>query len=64
MKAVFEVWANIKVSHLNRILRPFNVRLVLKRSKEWGDRVTITAQPIDTAALAPPRVGHGEEGVE
>ena len=46
-KAVFGLWSDIKVSQLNRILRPFNVRLVLKTSKEWGDSVHITAQPIE-----------------
>ena len=45
-KAVFGLWSGIKVSQLNRLLRPFNVRLVLKTSKEWGEQVHVTAQPI------------------
>jgi hypothetical protein len=46
-KSVFGLWAEIKVSQLNRLLRPFNVRLVVKGSKEWGDQVAITAHRID-----------------
>lgn len=45
-KSVFDLWANIKISHLNRLLRPMNVRLVEKKSKAWGDKVVITAEKI------------------
>ena len=56
MKSLFSLWVDVKVSHLNRLLRPFNVRLIEKRSKEWGDKVVITAQAIPdaTADLIPP----------
>lgn len=50
MKAVFGLWSNIKVSDLNRLLRPYNVRLVCKSSKEWGDQVAVTAQKIEEPA--------------
>lgn len=47
-KVVFGLWSNIGVADLNRLLKTYGVRLVAKRSKEWGDQVTITAQMIDT----------------
>lgn len=47
MKAVFAVWNDIKVSQLNRLLRPYNVRLVVKSSRDWGDRVTVTAHGVE-----------------
>lgn len=56
-KALFGLWSEIRVSQLNRLLRPYNVRLVLKTSKNWGDQVAITVEaiPVDPApATAPP----------
>lgn len=50
MKAIFGVGADIKVSQLNRLLRPWNVRLVAKGSRQWGDALTITAQAIEVPA--------------
>jgi hypothetical protein len=61
IKAVFAVWNDVRVSDLNRLLRPYNVRLVIKSSKDWGDQVHISAQPVEAkakavrvAAVAPP----------
>ena len=55
-KAVFGLCSGIKVSQLNRLLRPFNVRLVVKSSKEWGSQVAVTAQALEplSAPPAPP----------
>lgn len=46
MKALFGLWSGFKVSQINRLLRPFNVRLVLKKSKDWGAPVSLTAHHI------------------
>ena len=46
MKALFGVWAEMKVADINRILKPHKVRLVVKKSKEWGKQVNVTAHPI------------------
>lgn len=54
-KAVFGIWADLKVSQLNRLLRPFNVRLVVKGSKAWGDQVNVVAQAILEQPAAPAR---------
>lgn len=53
MKAVYGLWADIKVSQLNRILRPFNVRLIVKKSREWDGQVAITAHAIPAPELEP-----------
>ena len=52
-KSVFDLWANIRISHLNRLLRPFNIRLVEKKSKAWGDKVVITAEAIPAVDVKP-----------
>lgn len=52
-KSLFDLWANIRVSHLNRLLRPFDVRLVEKKSKAWGEKVVITAEKIPAPVAAP-----------
>ena len=52
MKAVFGLWSEIKVHQINRVLRPFNVRLIIKRSRDWGDAISITAHPIMDAVRA------------
>ena len=46
MKALFGLWAEFGVKDLNRVLKPHGVRLVLKKSKEWGKQVNVTAHPI------------------
>jgi hypothetical protein len=52
-KSLFGLWADMRVADINRLLRPHNVRLVAKSSKEWGDRVVITAQAIEAEPVAP-----------
>ena len=61
MKSIFALWSDVKISQLNRLLRPFNCRLVSKGSKNWGDKVVITAEMIPNAAadLIPPGPGSG-----
>ena len=46
MKALFGLWSSFKVAQINRLLRPHNVRLVLKKSKDWGQQVSLTAHLI------------------
>lgn len=43
MKALFGLWGEMKVSDINRILKPHGVKLVAKGSKAWGKQVTVTA---------------------
>ncbi len=43
MKALFGLWGELKVSDINRILKPHGVKLVAKGSKAWGKQVTVTA---------------------
>jgi hypothetical protein len=50
IKAVFAVWNDVRVSDLNRLLRPYNVRLVIKSSKDWRGQVHISAQPVEANA--------------
>jgi hypothetical protein len=52
-KSLFDVWGKIRVVHLNRLLRPLNVRLVEKKSKAWGDKVVITAEAIPDVEVKP-----------
>jgi len=52
-KAVFDLWCNIRIGELNRLLKPYGVRLVLKSSREWGDQVNVTAHPIDGTVPSP-----------
>jgi hypothetical protein len=47
MKAIFGLWGDIRVSQINRLLRPHGVRLVAKYSRDWGDQVNITAHKIE-----------------
>jgi len=46
MKALYGLWADVKVADLNRILKPHGVRLVMKKSKEWGKNVNVTAHAL------------------
>lgn len=56
-KSLFGLWSDMKVSDINRLLRPHGVRLVAKGSKEYGDAVVITAQAIaDPAPAAVPEI--------
>ena len=63
MKALFGLWAEFGVKDLNRVLKPHGVRLVLKKSKEWGKNVSVTAHPVSTrkpravVAAVPPASG-------
>jgi hypothetical protein len=45
MKALFGLWSDFKVADINRVLKPHGVRLVLKKSKDWGKNVSVTAHP-------------------
>lgn len=53
MKAVFGLWADIQIGAINKLLKPYGVRLVKKTSKDWGAAVSISAHPL-AAASAPP----------
>jgi len=46
VKALFGQWAEMKASDLNRILKPHGVKLVVKKSKEWGTQVNVTAHKV------------------
>lgn len=46
-KALFGLWSEMKVPDINRILKPHGVRLVMKRSKDWGKNVSVTAHPVE-----------------
>lgn len=48
-KSVFGLWSEIRAADLNRLLKPYGVRLVVKSSRNWGDQVHVTAQPIGPA---------------
>jgi hypothetical protein len=37
------MWSDWKVADINRLLKPHGVRLVLKKSKDWGKNVSVTA---------------------
>lgn len=54
-KALFGVWGEIKASEINRLLKAHGVRLVVKGSKLWGNKVNVTAQrlpqPTDVVVL-------------
>lgn len=45
-RAVFGLWSDVRISDLNRLLKPYGVRLVLKSSRDWGDQVSVTAHPV------------------
>jgi len=46
VKAWYGELKDVKIADLNRILKAHGVRLVVKRAKEWGKNVTITAHPV------------------
>lgn len=46
MKAWYGEWKDVKVVDLNRILKAHGVRLVVKKSKEWGKNCTVTAHGV------------------
>ena len=46
MKALFCVWSEVRLSDLNRILKPHSVKLVAKGSKAWGKQVNVTAHAV------------------
>ena len=50
MKAWYGLLQDMKVVDLNRLLKPHGVRLVVKKSKEFGKNVCITTQTIGTTA--------------
>mgnify|MGYP003395237931 CR=1 FL=1 len=56
MKALFGLWSSFKVAQINRLLRPHNVRLVLKKSKDWGDQVSLTAHLIKEPLVVGPNL--------
>ncbi len=57
MKAVFGLWADIQVGSLNKLLKPYGVRLVKKTSKDWGAAVSVSAHPLGPVpAVAPSRI--------
>ena len=43
MKAWFGLLQDMKVVDLNRLLKSHGVRLVVKKSKDWGKNVSVTA---------------------
>ena len=43
MKAWFGLLQDMKVVDINRVLKPHGVRLVVKKSKDWGKNVSVTA---------------------
>ena len=46
MKAWYGEWKDVKVVDLNRLLKAHGVRIVVKKSKEWGKNSTVTAHPV------------------
>ena len=46
MKAWFGLLQDMKVVDLNRLLKSHGVRLVVKKSKDWGKNVSVTAHAI------------------
>ena len=66
-KALHAPWPDIKPAEINRILKPHGVRLVVKKSKEWGKNVTVTVQAIvvrkrSQQPAVPPVAGTGAAG--
>lgn len=45
-RCLFARWADLKGPDLNRILKPYGVRLVVKSSRQWGEQVAVTAHPL------------------
>ncbi len=68
MKALFGVISDFGVADFNRLLKPHGVRLVLKKSKDWGKNVSVTAHPVSVrkpravVAAVPPVPGTGTAG--
>lgn len=64
MKAWYGEWKDVKVVDLNRILKAHGVRIVVKKSKEWGKNCTVTAHPVVASKRATPVVpiGQGQLG--
>lgn len=57
MKAWYGEWKDVKVVDLNRLLKAHGVRIVVKKSKEWGKNCTVTAHPVvarKRTVVAPP----------
>jgi hypothetical protein len=50
VKALFGVISEFGVADFNRLLKPHGVRLVVKKSKDWGKNVSVTAHPVGAAA--------------
>lgn len=46
MKALFGLYSDFGVADINRLLKPHGVRLVLKKSKDWGKNVSVTAHAV------------------
>ena len=52
-------WGKLKAAEINRLLKPFGVRLLVKHSKNWGAEVAVTAEriPAKVLPLAPAPIG-------
>ena len=50
MKAWFGLLQDVKVVDLNRLLKAHGVRLVVKKSKDWGKNVSVTAHTVGAPA--------------
>lgn len=50
MKAWFGLLQDVKVVDLNRLLKAHGVRLVVKKSKDWGKNVSVTAHAVGVQA--------------
>ena len=61
MKAWFGLQQDVKVVDLNRLLKPHGVRLVVKKSKDWGKNVSITAHALGAAAKRSRKPAAGTE---
>ena len=56
-KSLYGPWSAVRASDLNRLLRPFQVRLIVKKSREWGECVSVTAHAIEPPASQPTEAG-------
>lgn len=56
-RSVFGLWSDISAGKLNRLLRPYGVRLVVQSKSAWGDQLLVSAEPIVEARPAE----HGKE---
>ena len=50
MKAWFGLLQDVKVVDINRLLKSHGVRLVVKKSKDWGKNVSVTAHAVGAPA--------------